>query len=255
MLEQLRQHPQQKGRIQLGRIHQLVGGEYVDDAAALAVGLHEVVHVEHRLAEKNIAALLLDFKQRALHGADRGRRDVAVFGGEILCVVADILQHRAQILGVEQQQAAIVSDFEHEGEHTLLGVVEIEQAPQQQRPHAGNGCAHRMARLAVDIPEHRRAGRQLRFRQIERGKTLLHLRRIAAGGGQPREVAFDVGHEHRYADIRKTFRQHLQRHRFAGAGGARDQAVAVGQRRQQTDFNFRLGDDQCFGHDGSRRTV
>ena len=101
MLEQLGQHPQQEGRIELGRIHQAVGGEDVDHTAALVVGLHEVVHVEHRLAEKGVAALLFDFEQRALDGTDRGRGDIAVFGGEVLGVVTDVLQHRAQVFGVE----------------------------------------------------------------------------------------------------------------------------------------------------------
>ncbi len=43
LLEQLRQQPQQERGVELGRIHQLVGGENVDDAAALGVGLHQVL--------------------------------------------------------------------------------------------------------------------------------------------------------------------------------------------------------------------
>ena len=41
-------------------------------------------------------------------------RDVAVLGRELLGVVADVLQHRAQVLQVEQQQAVVVGDLEDE---------------------------------------------------------------------------------------------------------------------------------------------
>jgi hypothetical protein len=46
------------------------------------------------------------------------------------------------------------------------------------------------------------------------------------------EIALDVGHEDRHADVGKLFGQSLQRDRLAGAGGAGDQAVAIGQAGQ-----------------------
>jgi hypothetical protein len=39
-----------------------------------------------------------------------------------------MLQHRAQILGIEQQQAAIIGNLEDQVEHALLGLVEAEHA-------------------------------------------------------------------------------------------------------------------------------
>ena len=47
--------------------------------------------------------------------------------------------------------------------------------------------------------------------------------------GDARQVALDVGREHRHAGGREALRQHLQRDRLAGAGGAGDEAVAVGE--------------------------
>ena len=70
--------------------------------------------------KNRLAALLLDLEQRALDRADRRGRDVAVLGRELLRVVADVLQHRAQILQVEQQQAVVVGDLEHQRQHALL---------------------------------------------------------------------------------------------------------------------------------------
>ena len=57
---------------------QLVGGEDVDDAAAVRVGLQQVVEVERGFAEEFVAALLLECEETALDGADAGGGDVAV---------------------------------------------------------------------------------------------------------------------------------------------------------------------------------
>ena len=94
LLEQFGQQPEQEGRIQRRGVDQLLGSEHVDDAAAVAVDLHQVVDVEHRLAEEDIAALLLQRQQAALDGADRRRRHVAVLGLELRRVIADMLHHR-----------------------------------------------------------------------------------------------------------------------------------------------------------------
>jgi hypothetical protein len=108
-------------------------------------GLHQVGDVEHRLAEEAARRPAFERQQAALDGADRGGGDVAVLGGELLGVVADVLQHRAQVLQVEQQQAVVVGDLEHQLQHAGLRVVEVEQAGEQQRPHVGDGGAHRVA--------------------------------------------------------------------------------------------------------------
>src|SRR3546814_10791003 len=59
-----------------------------------------------------------------------------------------------------------------------------------------------------------------------------------AGRRQSREVALDVGAEHRDAGLREALGQDLQGDGLAGAGGAGDEAVATGV--GQPDV-FRLG--------------
>ena len=71
VLEQLAEQPQQEGRIEPRALHQLVGGEDVDDAAALVVEPDEIVHRDRRLAEEMVAALAAQLEQRALDRADR----------------------------------------------------------------------------------------------------------------------------------------------------------------------------------------
>ena len=89
----------------------------------------QVVDVEHRLAEELVAALLLEREQAALDRADRrGARRCRSSVCELLRVVADVLQHRAQVLQVEQQQAVVVGDLEHQRQHAVLRVVQVEQA-------------------------------------------------------------------------------------------------------------------------------
>ena len=83
LLEQLRHQPEQEGGVEARIVHQLVGRQDVDDAAPVAVGAHQVLDVERRLAEELVALLVLEHEELALDRADGGLRDVAVGGGEL----------------------------------------------------------------------------------------------------------------------------------------------------------------------------
>ena len=93
LLEELREEPEQERGVDLGRLHQPVGHEDVDDPPALCVGLHEIVDVEGGLAEKLFAALLLDDEQIALDRPDAGLGDVSVLDLELVRVVPHVLRH------------------------------------------------------------------------------------------------------------------------------------------------------------------
>jgi hypothetical protein len=127
-------------------------------------------------------------------------------------------------------------------------------SPAQQRPHVGDRGAHRVAGFAEHVPERDRAGRGLE-REAEHLGALDHLGVVRAGLAQARQVALHVGQEHRHADRGERLRQRLQRDGLAGAGGAGDQAVAVGVLRQQVDVVLCLGEEQGFGHGGSGGSV
>ena len=78
-------------------------------------------------------ALLLEREQAALDRADARGGNVAVVGLQLLRVIADVLQHRAEILEIEQQQAVVVGHLEDERQHARLRFVQVEHARQQQR--------------------------------------------------------------------------------------------------------------------------
>ena len=239
LLEQLRQHPQQEGGVQARRMHQLVGRQDVDDAMPRAVGLHEVADVEHRLAKEFVAALGFDLHQSALDGAHAGGADIAVLGGELAGVVPHMLQHGAKVLQIKQQQAVVVGNLEDQVQDAGLRFIQVEHAAQQQRPHVGHGGTHRMALLAEHIPQRGRAGQgfgQPQAALLQDARQFFPHDACLADAGQ---VAFHIGHEDRHADSGKAFSQGLQRDGFAGSRGAGDQAVSVGQRRQQ--LALRLG--------------
>ena len=77
-LEEFGEEPQQEGRVEPRRAHQLVGGEDVDLSPAIGGRGHQVGQVERRFAEETGAALVLEHQQRALDGAHRLGRDVAI---------------------------------------------------------------------------------------------------------------------------------------------------------------------------------
>ena len=96
-------------------------------------GAHQVGEFQRRLAEEHLAAFLLQAQQRALDRADRLRADQAVGGGDVLALVGDQAEQGAQVFEIEQQQAAVVGELEHDVEHAALGVVELEHAREQRR--------------------------------------------------------------------------------------------------------------------------
>ncbi|MNV23208.1 hypothetical protein D3C71_1142140 [compost metagenome] len=253
LLEQLRQHPQEEGGIQARRVHELVGRQDVDHAVAVH-RLHEVLDVEHGLAKELRAALLLNLQQPALDGAHAGGAHVAVFGGEFFGVVTHVLQHGAQVFEVQQQHAVVVGDLEHQVEHAQLGFIQVEHAAQQQRAHVRHRGAHRVALFAKYVPQRGGAGQgggHGKAPLLEHCRQLVANLAGLAGAGQ---VALHVGHEHRHANAREVFGQGLQGHGLAGAGGAGDEPVAVGQAGKQVAFNLVvLGNQQGFGHFGFPR--
>ena len=110
-----------------------------------------------------------------------------------------------------------------------------------------------MTLLAEDVPEHRRACRRNAGSGTPRSfRRSSELGRRRPGLRDARQVALDVGHEHRNADAREPLGHHLQRDGLAGAGRAGDEAVTVGERRQEADLGVAgLGNGQRIGHGGS----
>ena len=249
-LEQFREQPQQKCGVQLRRADQVVGGEDVHDTAAVWSGPQQVVDVEHRLAEEGCAALLLDLEERALDGADRRRRDIPVAGAKLGGAIGGKLQHRAKILEIEQQQAVVVRDLEHQREHALLRGVQVEQAAEEQRTEIGDRGANRIAAPPEHVPENGRRRAPLRLGEPDRLQPIAHLRRCRSGGGHARQVALDVGEEDGHADAGETLGEHLQGDRLPGPGCAGDKAVAVRERRSKPDVaaGGRSREDKWFTH-------
>src|SRR5438045_8763717 len=79
--------------------------------------------------------------------------DISVLRFELIGVVRNVLQHRAQVLEIEKQQAIVVRDLEHHVEHAFLRVVQFEQAPEEKWTHFRHSCAHGMSLLAEHTPK------------------------------------------------------------------------------------------------------
>ena len=139
-LEKLGKKVEEEGRIELRGAHEAIGLKDVDDAAAVA-WLEEVEDVNGGLAEEIVGALLLERQKAALYGPDGGHGDVAVSRGVSGALIADVLQHFAEVLEVEQQELLVVRDAEGDREDVALDVVQVEQLAEEQRSHLGDGGA------------------------------------------------------------------------------------------------------------------
>ena len=59
--------------------------------------MEQVVEVQRRVTEELVRALIVEREQIALDGADAGGGNIAILRGELRGVVADVLQHGAEI--------------------------------------------------------------------------------------------------------------------------------------------------------------
>ena len=84
LLEQFRQEPQQKRRVEARVHHQLVGRKNADETAAIRIGAHDIGDLQRRFAEELGTTLLFQHQQRALDRADGGLGDIAVTGRDLL---------------------------------------------------------------------------------------------------------------------------------------------------------------------------
>ena len=226
--KQLREQPEKEARVQRRVLHKSDAVEHVDNAAALGVGADPVVHVERRFAEEQLAALFFQRQQRAEDRRDRLRGDVAVFHAVIVAVIVHIVQQRAEILEIVEQQSAVVRDAENDLQHALLRLCKAENAGEQLRTHLAHGGAHGVAAGLVDVPEHGGVAAVGKFAgELEALDALAHVLAVRAGGADTGNVALYIAQENRHARVGEGFRQHLHRDGFAGAGRTGDQAVPV----------------------------
>ena len=230
---QLGHHPQQEGRVDQRACDQALAGKNVDVAAARGVGVHPVVDVKTRLAEEDVAALVLKGEKRTLDRADAGSGDVAVLGRKLGAVIADILEHGSQILQVKQQQAVVVRHAENDVQNAGLDLGQTEQTAEKRRAHFGYRHSDRVTLLAENIPEAGRVRFEGKVFDAEAVDPLLQAFRRGAGNAHAGQVALDVAQENGHAHIGERFGHDLHRHGLARAGRTGDNAVAVRHLRQE----------------------
>src|ERR1700745_993353 len=123
VFEQLRQHPEQKRRVNFRRLlHQLVRGKNVNDAASI-LRPDQIVEIQRRLTEKFVRSLRFQREEIALDRSGAGGGDISILGFKLVGVVGNVLQHGAQVLEIEEEPTFVVGDFENDVEHARLRVV------------------------------------------------------------------------------------------------------------------------------------
>ena len=257
-LEERGEHPEQEHGIDLGRLDELGRIEDVHVPAAVRGAGKPVPKVKVGLAKEDVSALVLHRDERALDGADRLRRDVAVGGLVLLGVLGDIREHRTQVLEVYEEKAVLVSHAKNDVEDALLDLREAKDAGEHDGAHVRDGHAHGDAPVAQHVPDAHRGALEADLVLLEVEGVLAALAdevRHLAGLRHARDVALDVGHEDGHACLREALHKDLERDGLARARSARDEAVAVGLVEEQAAGLLALGNPDLvsYEHGASQR--
>jgi hypothetical protein len=110
-------------------------------------------------------------------------------------VVGDKLQHRPKILQIEQEEAIVIRNLEHDREDALLRGIEPQQPAEQQRTQIRHRRADRHAPVSEDVPKDSGIGVPFGRRRLGRLQPVGQLGRQRACSRHPGQVAFDVGQE------------------------------------------------------------
>jgi hypothetical protein len=105
---------------------------------------------------------------------------------------------------------------------------------------------HRMPLTAEHIPEDHRHRLVAIALDTELGSARGEFRVVLTRRADAREVALDVGGEHRHAGAREALGHDLQRHGLAGAGGAGNEPVPVGERQVEELRALALAQQQAL---------
>ena len=125
------QEPHQEGGIEPWVVVELIRREDVEHTLLGVVHSlrdEEILDLEFRKTEEEVAALLLQRQQVSLDGAYGYGRDVTVFRLELLGVLSDIVECGAEVLQVVQRHVPILADAEDSRQHALLRVGERHDA-------------------------------------------------------------------------------------------------------------------------------
>ena len=236
-LEELRQHPEEEGGVELSVRDEVARVEYLDDAAALFVSHEPVAYVQIRLAEERIAAVHLQSHDAPRDDVERRARDLAVVSRKLRRMLADEADHRFEVLEVDEEQLVVVGYLEDYSKQIALQIVQLQYPRHQKGTDFGNSRPQLDSVLSEYVPK--RYGIaviiEIRLSQAEALDALLHVLIVLARKHHAGDVALDIGHEYRDSRVAERLGEDLQCDCFSCAGRARDEAVAVSHLRQYID--------------------
>ena len=131
----------------------------------------------------------------------------------------------------------VVGVAKDHGENAGLGVVERQNLAQQQRSERAHGRSKLYPHPAGEADELDRHSCRLPLPPDISGPGLHQIVRVSRHG-QAREIALHVGSEYRNSQRGELLGQELQGPGFAGAGGPRDQPVAIGHGQRQANLGL-----------------
>ena len=193
-VEELRHQPEHEGGVDRRVVDQGGRVEDIDHTPAFSVCPEEIADLQRGLSEELFPAASLQGHKGAHDDADALGADVPVLFPVNCRVVADIVQHRLQILEIQEKHAFIVRDPEDNVQQVGLGLVQLQKSCEQERAELGDCGPESQAPFSHDVPERRRIClvAESRFRKTKPLYPLLHVLAVDSGPAHAGQIALDI---------------------------------------------------------------
>ena len=123
-------------------------------------------------------------------------------------ILVDMVQHRFEVLRVDQKKAVVIRDLKNDEENICLQLIELENSRKKERSHLRDRRAELNALLAVDVPEGHRISlvgesALVKAESLDAG---AHVFAVRAGRHHACQIALDIRQEYGNAHIAESLR-------------------------------------------------
>ena len=125
--EELRKQVEHEGRVEPRVLHDPRRVQDSDESSPIAVRPKKIPDINGRFSKETISSRIFQCHHGAENRVQARLRHIAVFSGILCGILPDILEHGAEVLGVEEKKLLLIRNPEYDRKDIRLKIRELEK--------------------------------------------------------------------------------------------------------------------------------